>query len=93
MEKQLQRVGGRLLHRETKTEESDAPLPLPGICVTALRLRRVRQDAAPKSAGSAWHATNLIFTTRYGRPVEPRNFLPLMGGAVRSGQRAKDQRS
>ena len=52
---QLQRVRGRLLHRETKTEESDAPLPLPGICVAALR-------------------RDLIFTTQYGRPVEPRNF-------------------
>ena len=36
---QLQRVGGQLLHRETETEASEATLPLPGICVTALRIR------------------------------------------------------
>lgn len=30
---QIQRVSHRLLRRETKTESSDAPLPLPDICV------------------------------------------------------------
>jgi integrase len=29
--RQLQRVGGHLLRRETKTESSDAPLPLPDL--------------------------------------------------------------
>jgi integrase len=70
----LQRVRGRLLHRETKTEESDAPLPLPTICVTALRQRQLRQLAAAKAAGEAWHPSRMVFTTRYGLPVEPRNF-------------------
>src|SRR5260221_12196682 len=41
---QLQRVGRRLLRRETKTESSDAPLPLPGICMAALKLRGSQQD-------------------------------------------------
>ncbi|SDZ43510.1 Phage integrase family protein [Micromonospora pattaloongensis] len=27
-----------------------------------------------KAAGEAWHDTGMIFTTRYGLPVEPRNF-------------------
>lgn len=74
VDKQLQRVRGRLLHRETKTEESDAPLPLPAICVTALRERRLRQWEAANSAGDLWHATTMVFTSRYGLPVEPRNF-------------------
>jgi integrase len=74
IDKQLQRVRGRLLHRETKTEESDAPLPLPAICVTALRQRRLRQLDVARAAGDEWHATNMVFTTRYGLPVEPRNF-------------------
>jgi len=58
IDKQLQRVRGRLLHRETKTEESDAPLPLPKICVT----------------GKLWHEMRMVVTTRYGLPIEPRNF-------------------
>ena len=71
---QLQRVGGKLLHRETKTEESDAELPLPNICATALQLRREWQDSDQAAAGPAWQADELVFTTRYGTPVEPRNF-------------------
>ncbi|MCW3819564.1 site-specific integrase [Micromonospora sp. DR5-3] len=73
IDKQLQRVRGRLLHRATKTEESDAPLPLPAICVTALRRRHRQQEVAREKAGEAWHDTGMIFTTRYGLPVEPRN--------------------
>lgn len=73
---QLQRVGGKLLHRETKTEGSDATLPLPGICVTALRWRKVRQDEARERAGDAWQdKVGFVFTTRYGTPIEPRNML------------------
>ena len=73
---QLQRVGGRLLHRDTKTEASDATLPLPEICITALRHARVRQDGAQRLAGEAWQdGDGFVFTTRYGRPVEPRNMV------------------
>jgi len=36
---QLQRVRGELIRREVKTETSEAPLPLPDLCVTA-RLSR-----------------------------------------------------
>jgi integrase len=73
---QLQRVGGELLHRETKTEGSDATLPLPGICVAALRWQKARQDAARERAGDAWQdVLGFVFTTRYGTPIEPRNML------------------
>jgi hypothetical protein len=46
---QLQGVGRQLLYRETKTEASEAVLPLPDLCVTALRERRAGQftDAEP----------------------------------------------
>jgi integrase len=48
---QLQRVGGRLILRETKTEASDATLPLPDICVAALKQRRTVQDTDRSVAG------------------------------------------
>jgi integrase len=70
---QLQRVGGQLLHRETKTEASDSGLPLPDICLTALRHRLERQQAARKLAGEAWQGSPLVFTTQHGTPIEPRN--------------------
>ena len=71
---QLQRVGRQLLRREVKTETSEAPLPLPDLCVTALRLRKQLQDAEKERAGRNWVGSGLVFTTRFGTPVEPRNF-------------------
>jgi len=71
---QVQRVGGQLLRSGTKTESSEAPLPLPDLCVTALKLRKQQQDADHQRAGRAWLDTGLVFTTRHGTPIEPRNF-------------------
>jgi integrase len=71
---QLQRVGRQLILREVKTEASEAPLPLPDLCVTALRIRKRRQDDDRKKAGDGWIDNGLVFTTRHGTPVEPRNF-------------------
>jgi integrase len=71
---QLQRVTGKLIRRQVKTESSEAPLPLPDLCVTALRLRSERQSADRKRAGDAWIDTGLVFTSRHGTPVEPSNF-------------------
>lgn len=71
---QLQRAGREVLHRETKTEDSDDFLPLPDLCLTALRQRRQRQAADRKAVGELWQGTHgLIFTTRYGTPIEPGN--------------------
>jgi integrase len=64
-----------LHHRATKTEGSDASLPLPPICVTALRARRAEQEAAREKARAAWQHSGLVFTTQFGTPVEPRNFF------------------
>ena len=71
---QLQRVNHKILRRETKTEASEAPLPLPAICVAALKLRKKQQDAARRAHSERWTDTGLVFTTRYGTPIEPRNF-------------------
>jgi integrase len=71
---QLQRVRHQLVRREVKTETSEAPLPLPELCVTALRIRKKRQDADRNRAGDGWIDTGLVFTTRHGTPIEPRNF-------------------
>lgn len=72
---QLQRIGGRLHHRATKTEGSDAALPLPPICVTAYGRARPSRRKARQQAGEAWQRTGFVFTTQLGTPVEPRNFF------------------
>ena len=73
---QLQRVRRSLLYRETKTEASDASLPLPDIVATALQLRREDQDKARVDAGEAWQhvegGPDLVFTGRFGTPIDPR---------------------
>ena len=48
---QLQRVGRQLLHRETKTEASDATLPLPEICVAALTAQAGSGGHGPDESG------------------------------------------
>lgn len=71
---QVQRVGGELLRRQTKTTSSEAPLPLLPLCDGALKLQQKRQAAWKDKAGAAWHKTGLVVTTRYGQAVDPRNF-------------------
>ena len=39
-----------------------------------LKIRKKQQDADRDRAGDGWIDTGLVFTTRYGTPIEPRNF-------------------
>ena len=71
---QLQRAGGQLHHRATKTPGSTAVLPAPDICVTALQLRASLQAADRDHAGGGWQESDLVFTTTCGTPYELRNF-------------------
>jgi integrase len=71
---QLQRADHQLRHRETKTPGSTAVLPLPDICITALKLRTEQQAADRDSTDEAWQENGLVFTSVYGTPYEPRNF-------------------
>jgi integrase len=74
IQQQLQRVRRRLLHSEVKTDASEAMLPLPEVCHAALLLRQKRRDADKLAARELWTDSDLVFTTRYGTPIEPRNF-------------------
>ncbi len=51
-------------------------LPMPDIVAAALTIRRVQQDAERETAGEIWqqaeHMPSLIFTGRYGTPIDPR---------------------
>lgn len=71
---QVQRIKRQPLRRETKTKTSDAPLPLPEICVKALEQRRVTEARWRLAAGEAWGSSGLVLTTRYGDALDPRNF-------------------
>lgn len=70
----LQRIDGRLVRTETKTEASDAMLPLPDICVAALRLQQQWRPRARQTAGPNWVESDYVVTSATGGPMDPRNF-------------------
>ncbi|MFC8082097.1 tyrosine recombinase XerC [Streptomyces sp. NPDC057340] len=86
---QIQRAGRQILHRETKTEDSDDFLPLPALCLKALRMRRAQQIGDRKAAGELWqNSHDLVFTTKYGTPIEPGNMTRMFAlRARRAGLR------
>jgi integrase len=74
---QLQRIRRQLIHKNrVKTDDTDAgaTLPIPAISSAALRLRHEEQAVARERVGNRWQASDLVFTTRWGTPIEPRNF-------------------
>ncbi|MYX32268.1 MULTISPECIES: site-specific integrase [unclassified Streptomyces] len=71
--KQRQRVHGEVYDDDPKGRRRKQSLPLPAMCVAPLRWQRMRQAAMRERAGEQWTETDYVFTTRTGRPVEPRN--------------------
>jgi integrase len=59
--------------------EEDRDLPLIGLARSVLLARREDQDADRAILGRSWADTGLVFTTRTGRPVEPRNLVRSFG--------------
>jgi integrase len=69
----LQRISGELRVQPPKTKRSRRTIPLPAPCVDALREHRARQAAERLRAGERWKDSGLVFMTRVGSPLEPRN--------------------
>ena len=72
---QVLRVQGQLLIGPVKTRAGNRDLPLIGIAEDALAARRAAQDQDRARLGRCWIDTGLVFTTRTGKPVEPRNLV------------------
>lgn len=72
---QLQRIRGQLHIGPVKTRAGQRDLPLLALVQQALDDQAARQTQYRADMGSAWPDTDLIFTTRTGRPVEPRNLV------------------
>ncbi|MFI6102745.1 tyrosine-type recombinase/integrase [Streptomyces sp. NPDC051310] len=70
---QRQRVAGEVYEDDPKGRRRKQTLPLPAICVAPLRWQRLKQAAARERAGEKWTETGYVFTTRTGKPIEPRN--------------------
>jgi integrase len=70
---QLQHIDGQLHLGPVKTRAGNRDLPLLGLATKALTARAQAQEADRAKLGRCWTDTGLVFTTRTGRPVEPRN--------------------
>ena len=90
----LQRVRGELRIVPTKSQASERPVPLPSVCVKALRSHRARQATELLAAGTT--GCGLVFTTTAGTPIEPdnlrRSWYPLRERAGLAGVRFHDLR-
>jgi integrase len=69
----LQRVGGALRFVRPKTEDSARTIPLPPLCLDALREHRRQQFTERANAWPNWQEGGLVFPTRIGTPMEPDN--------------------
>lgn len=67
------RVGLGLVVDTPKTAHGHRTIPLPAVCVRALREQRRRQTRQRIRVGPAWRDTGFIFTTPIGTPIDPRN--------------------
>ncbi len=72
---QLQRQRGQLQLYPVKTAAGRRELPLLPVAEDMLALRRETQASDRRELGRAWQDTGLVFTTKTGRPIEPRNLL------------------
>jgi integrase len=72
---QIHRSQGQLRIGPVKTRAGSRDLPLLGLARGALLARKEQQQADRMKLGSAWADTGLVFTTRTGRPIEPRNLV------------------
>ncbi|MFE2317802.1 tyrosine recombinase XerC [Streptomyces sp. NPDC059441] len=65
--------GGKELYLDTTKNRRARVIPIPLMCVAPLRWQRLRQGARRDAIGADWHDSDHVFTTRSGRPIEPRN--------------------
>ena len=82
--KTVGRIGTALEFSEPKTDRSRRTVPLSPAVVAMLRKHRTEQKAERLRAGDQWQETGLVFTTEFGTPVDPRNFLRVIEDAAKA---------
>lgn len=64
-------TGGGWSLVEPKSERSRRAITMPEILVSSLRAHRMRQREDRLLAGSRWHESGFVFTSRAGAPLDP----------------------
>ena len=72
---QIHRATGELRIGPVKTAAGRRNLPLLALASEVLTIRSEAQAADRADLGPAWQDSGLVFTTRTGRPIEPRNLV------------------
>jgi integrase len=70
---QVQEIGGALIIGTPKSEAGERVLPLPAVVCPLLDARRARQLAGRIKRADTWTDHDLIFCSRDGAPLWPRN--------------------
>lgn len=78
----LVRQGSRLVVSGTKTAGSRRTVSLSPQMVNLLNAHKEVQASERLLCGDRWHDTGLVFTTVFGRPVDPANLLRLTRDAA-----------
>lgn len=66
---------GQVVIGPPKTRKSTRRLALPGFCIERLAERRRQEEAERQHLGDAWEQNDLVWPTRFGTPMSPRNLL------------------
>jgi integrase len=80
----LSRVASKLVITEPKTARSRRTVPIPPAVVSLLKTQRGRQAAERLAAGGQWEDNGLVFTTEWGKPLDPRLLLSAVAAAAKA---------
>jgi len=77
----LNRVDGKLVRTEPKTQNSRRDIALTEQALRMLKTQKLQQAQERLKAGANWNPTGFVFTTESGGPVDGRNLLRSFQGA------------
>lgn len=79
----LARVAGELVVTSPKTKKSRRTIALDSRLVDLLAQHKDAQEAEAERAANLWAGSGYVFTTEFGRPVDPRDFFRSMQTAAK----------
>lgn len=82
----LARVDGKLTVTTPKTERSRRTVGLAPAVVDLLARHKDAQEADAKEAGSEWADSGHVFTTEFGKPVDPRTVFRTLQAAAKKAK-------
>jgi integrase len=65
----------QIIFQEPKTKSGLRTIPLPESIMEDLKQHKISQDNEKNFMGKAYFDDDLVFSTQYGTPIEPRNMM------------------